>query len=524
MNLLLITLVAFLAIVATKFSNKSGIPALLLFLCLGVLFSSLGVEFNDFHLSNEIATISLIIIMFYGGFGTNITMARPVLNKAVVLSTLGVILTATLTGLFCHYVLKFGFLESMLLGSVVGSTDFASVSNILVSKNLNLKYNTASLLEVESGSNDPTAYTMTMIFVSFILGKDISIPALIIKQIVIALALGFLGGKLFFKITEKTDMDEDGIFILFIAASMIGIYAITDYFMGNGYLAVYIFGIYIGNLEFKKKRDVVFFYDGLSTIFQIAMFFLLGLLSNVGQIVKVIPQGLIIMIFMSMVIRPVVVYILMKPFKLKTNQIFLISFAGLRGAAAIAFAIMAINNNVNLSFDIFHTVFVICIFSLLIQGSLLPFVTDKLNMFSINDSVLRTFNYYSDKTEIGFIEVNIKENSPWINKKISDINISFNIIIAKIERDGKSIIPNGNTILKCKDVVVIGGKSYFDKKGEELFEINLGNQHEWVNKRIKDINTENKGLIIMIQKDDGRLIVPNGNTILEENDRIVLSK
>ena len=157
MNLLLITVVLLLAIIATKISNRSGLPALLLFLALGVIFSAIGYDFNNFKVAENIATLSLMIIIFYGGFGTNWNMGKSTARESISLASLGVFATAIITGLFCHYILKINFLESMLLGSVVASTDYASVSNILVSKKLNLKYSTAPLLKIESGSNDPTA-------------------------------------------------------------------------------------------------------------------------------------------------------------------------------------------------------------------------------------------------------------------------------------------------------------------------------------------------------------------------------
>lgn len=524
MNLLLITLVLFLAIIATRFSSKSGLPALLLFLALGVAFSAFGVEFNNYEIANNIATISLMIIMFYGGFGTNWTMGRPVAKEAITLSTLGVVITALVSGLFCHFVLGFDMLEAMLLGSVVGSTDFASVSNILVSKNLNLKYQTAPLLEIESGSNDPTAYTMTMIFLSLILGVDVSVPVLILKQVLVAITLGFLIGYIFLKIIEKFFIDQDGIFSVTIATVMLGTYALTTYLGGNGYLAIYILGIYIGNHEFRKKRDVVFFYDGLSTIFQIAMFFLLGLLSDLNQIIKALPLGIIIMLFMFFIARPIAVFLLMKPFKTKTNQNILLSVAGLRGAAAIAFAIMVVNSGVDLSIDIFHIVFTICIFSLLIQGTVLPQVTKKLNMFDPNDSVLRTFNYYSDKTDLEFIETQISKKSPWADKKISEVQMAFDVIIAKIIRDGVSIVPRGDTVIKENDLIVLAGVAYFDHEGDDLLDIKISENHDWAGKKVKDIKMPKDELIIIIQKPSGKLIIPNGDIVLEANDRVVLSK
>ena len=333
MNLLLITVILLLAMIATKISNKSGLPALLLFLALGVIFSALGYDFNNYRIAENIATIALMIIIFYGGFGTNWNMGRERARESIILASLGVFATAIITGVFCHYVLKFGFLESMLLGSVVASTDYASVSNILVSKNLNLKYKTASLLEIESGSNDPTAYTMTMVFLSMLLGSDLSVPMMVLKQVVFGLAGGFLLGFVFMKLIEKLSLDEDGLFSVFIATLMIGTYALTQTLGGNGFLALYVLGIYIGNHEFKKKRDVVFFFDGLSTIFQIAMFFLLGLLSDIHLIGQALPIGFILAIFMLIVARPLSVFGLMAPFKLKKNQLTIISLAGLRGGS-----------------------------------------------------------------------------------------------------------------------------------------------------------------------------------------------
>ena len=524
MNLLLITVVLLLAIIATKISNRSGLPALLLFLAMGVIFSALGYDFNNFKVAENIATLSLMIIIFYGGFGTNWTMGRSTARESISLASLGVFATAILTGLFCHYILKIDFLESMLLGSVVASTDYAAVSNILVSKNLNLKYSTAPLLEIESGSNDPTAYTMTMVFLSLLSGYSVSVSLIILQQVAFGVIGGFLLGFIFIKLIEILSLDEDGLFSVFIATMMIGTYALTSLAGGNGFLALYILGIYIGNHEFRRKRDVVFFYDGLSTIFQIAMFFLLGLLSDINLIIKALPIGFVIAIFMLLVARPLTVFGLMAPFKMKKNQLTLISLAGLRGAAAIAFAIMVVNRNINLSIDIFHIVFVICIFSLLIQGTALPFATKKLDMYDPDDTVLRTFNYYSDKTDLEFIKTHVSKTSPWVNKKISDIEIAFNIIIAKIEREGKSIVPRGNTYLRDGDVIVLGGEGYFDATGEDLLEIKISETHKWANKRVRDIHIGRDELIIMVQTPSGEIIVPRGNTILKPGDRAVISK
>lgn len=521
MSLLIISIVLTLALILHKFSDKFGLPSLLLFILLGMSFNLLGYNFADFKISDKIAKFSLMIIMFYGGFGTNWTMAKPVFKPAVVLSTLGVVLTALLTGAFSYFVLKFKFYEAMLLGSVVASTDFASVSSILVSKKLNLKYNTAPLLEIESGSNDPAAYTMTLIFIGLISGTSSSISLLIIKQVVFGLSLGFLMGKFSLWIINLGKLQDDGLLVVLFSAIVFACFSIADLIDANGYLALYILGIYVGNKQFIGKRDIVFFFDGLTSLVQIGLFFLLGFLSNLSKLFLVIPISFVIMIVLTVLIRPLAVYLLMLPFKLKTDQVKIISLAGLRGAAAIAFAILVVNSKIQLSIDIFHIVFAICLFSSFLQGFYLPKACLKLDMLETNDTVLKTFNYYQDKSDLGFIQTKILKNNKWIGSQIKDLNRIFNIIVAKIERDGKTIVPKGNTIIKENDIIVLGGESYFDFTGHNLIETTLSSDHKWANKKISQISIKENELIVMIQKENGKIIVPHGNTILYAGDKLI---
>ncbi|WP_072469830.1 potassium/proton antiporter [Urinicoccus massiliensis] len=522
MNTLIVTGILLLALVAIRISSKSGLPALLLFLGLGIAFAAGGWNFNDYGLADQIASMSLMIIMFYGGFGTNWSMGQSVAREAILLSSLGVVLTAGLTGLFCHYVLHFGLMESMLLGAVVGSTDYASVSSIMVSKKLNLKYNTASLLEIESGSNDPTAYTMTMVFLAILTGSDLSVPVLIFRQIFFGGLVGFSVGYLCLSVVRKYKFNEDGLFVVFIAALMLGVYGMSNLIGGNGFLALYIAGIILGNNEYVGKKEVVFFYDGLSHLVQIMLFFLLGLLSNPQDIFHALPLGLAIMAFMTLVARPLSVLGLMTPFRLKKNQLALISLAGIRGAAAIAFAIMAVNTGAGLDIDLFHIVFAICLFSLLIQGSLMAWATKILKMFDPNDTVLKTFNYYQDKSKLGFIQTRVTDQSMFVGMKIKDLKMVFNFIIAKIERDGKTIIPRGETVLKKGDIIVMGGESHFDQSGQSLLEIKLAPCHAWVGEKIKDLDIGENELIVMLQTAQGGLEIPRGDTVLQVDDRVVL--
>jgi cell volume regulation protein A len=216
MQFLIVGIVLILALFAIRFSSKNGIPALLLFIVLGMVFGAFGLDFNDYEFSDKFASLALMVIMFYGGFGTKWSSVKPVAKEALILSFLGVITTALITGLFCHYVLGIGLMEGMLIGSIVGSTDYASVSNILRSKNLNLKYNTAPLLELESGSNDPAAYTMTMVFLSVIIGTDLSIPVLILSQIIIGIIAGFAFAFIIGQLLQRLRLNADGLYSVFM--------------------------------------------------------------------------------------------------------------------------------------------------------------------------------------------------------------------------------------------------------------------------------------------------------------------
>ncbi len=519
MNYLVIGIIFILALFAIRLSNKHGIPALLLFIVLGMVF-----EFEDYGIADNFATFALMVIMFYGGFGTSWKMAKSIAKEAIVLSSLGVVATALVTGLFCHYVLGLELLEGMLIGSIVGSTDYASVSNTLRSKNLNLKYNTASLLELESGSNDPTAYTMTMVFLSVIIGTDLSIPILILSQVVIGIVMGFVLAFVIGKLLKNLSLGADGLYAVFMVSSMLVTYAITDIAGGNGYLALYILGIYLGNMEFRGKRDIVFFFDGFTEIMQIGLFFILGLLSNFTKFIEAFPLALVIMLFITIIARPVAVYGLMLPFRLKRNQLKIISLAGIRGAAATAFAIMAVNSDAVISIDIYHIVFGICVLSALIQGSLMPPLSKRWDMLDPSDTVLKTFNYYQSKAEIGFLETRIHPNSSLIGSKVKDLNLSLNFIVAKIKRNGKTIVPRGDTIIEENDIVVIGGERYFDESGQELIEFAIPSGHQWANHYIKDLELPPDRLIIMVQRKDSDIIVPIGDTLLLEDDKVIMIK
>lgn len=307
--LLLCCAVILSCIIANRFSNKFGMPALLCFMALGMIFGSDGlfkISFNNYTMTEQLCTVALIFIMFYGGFGTNWQTARPVAVKAGILSTFGVIVTALLTCFFCYKILHFSYSESFLIGSVLSSTDAASVFSILRSKNLSLKNSTAPLLEIESGSNDPMAYMLTMIALAMLSGDTgTSIPVMLFTQITFGAAVGVASAYIGIAVLQKGDIVSEGMDTVFVIALALLSYALPTIIGGNGYLSVYLTGIILGNSPISNKITLVHFFDGITGLAQILIFFLLGLLSFPHRLPDIFLPSLAIALFLTFAARPI---------------------------------------------------------------------------------------------------------------------------------------------------------------------------------------------------------------------------
>ena len=531
-TLLILSFVLILCIMLTKVSNKMGMPMLLAFIILGMLFGSDGIfkiPFDNSIIMEQIATIALIFIIFYGGFGTKWTTAKPVVVKAVVLSTLGVILTALFVGLFCYYILKLPILISFLIGSVISSTDAASVFSILRSKKLNLKDGTAPLLEFESGSNDPASYMLTIIMLTLITG-DFSTGSflyMLFTQIVFGLLAGALIAYGAVKILKYYNFSSDGMRMIFFVAVAILSYALPTFIGGNGLLSAYIVGIVLGNTKLEDKKPLVYFFDGVTDLMQMGLFFLLGLLSFPSHFSDYIYVAIAIAVFLTFIARPLASFILMTPFKAPLNQQLLVSFAGLRGAASIVFAIMAQNGLKNSDFSnyadaIFNIVFIIVLFSILLQGSLLPWASKKLKMIDDSEDVMKTFTDYSDESPVKFIKSVLSNQHPWIDKPVKEITLPPDTIIALLQRKNEKIVPKGNTILRENDILIMCAKAGDNVEGVKISEKQIDNTSQLMGKKVAEIKAEENMLIVMIQRNNN-VIIPRGNTVIENGDVLIIN-
>lgn len=461
-------LVLIISITSTKVLYKFGVPMLLIFIVLGMIFGSdgiVGIYFDDYELTSKLCSLGLVFIMFYGGFGTNWKMAKPVAVPSIWMSSLGVIITAGLTGLFCHLVIKTTLLEGLLIGAIVASTDAASVFAVLRAQKLNLKGSLASLLEVESGSNDPIAYMMTLIVLTMMKSAGElsinSIASIVFMQVAFGLIIGFLLAKGTVYILRYSNFEVEGFYTIFVTAVAILSYSLSEFLGGNGYLSVYIAGIIIGNSKIPRKKSMFHFFDGVSWIMQIALFFILGLLSFPSRLPYVTGTAISISVFMILIARPLATFIILSPFKFTVKEKIFISWVGLRGAASVVFAIFAVTYGVNIENDIFHIIFFIALFSVAIQGTLIPKVASLLGLVDTEDerSVLKTFTDYTGEINTDLLEVSITKDSQWIDKTIMDANIPEEILIVMIKRDNKILVPKGSTIIKSGDILVLSGNN-----------------------------------------------------------------
>lgn len=463
-NILFIgSILLFISILAGKTSYKFGVPTLIFFLGVGILAGSEGIggiQFNDPKLTQFIGIVALNFILFSGGFDTQWKSIKPVIYQGFTLSTLGVLITTLSVGVFVHFVTDFSWYEGMLLGAIVSSTDAAAVFSILRSKNLALKHNLRPTLELESGSNDPMAYFLTIAFTGLILNPDaglLSLIPLFIRQILLGGLVGYLMGRIGKFVINRIQLDFDGLYPILVMALMFFTYTFTDIIGGNGFLAVYLCAVYLGNQELIHKKAILRAFDGFAWLMQIVLFLTLGLLVFPSEVIPNIGIGLLISLFLILIARPLSVFISLIFFPVKNRSRLFISWVGLRGAVPIVFATFPLLAGVEKSGLIFNIVFFISVTSVLIQGTSLPLfarwfhvaLPQKVKPKSVVDTML------ADGLQGTLLEYEIPAGSSLIGRKILDLHFPKDSLITMIRRQGKFITPNGSTQIREQDWLVI---------------------------------------------------------------------
>lgn len=470
-NILLIGAVLLMAgILIQKPGYRFGIPALLLFLVVGMIFGcdGLGVQFDDVRGAQFVGMVSLSIILFAGGLGTRIKDIKPILAPGIVLSTVGVLLTTAITGIFVWWIsglswtsIHFALLPSMLLAATMSSTDSASVFGILGAQKMNLRHNLRPTLELESGSNDPMAYLITTMLVDVLVTGDsvtvVSLLRIFLVQFVLGALLGFAFGRLGVWMLNRLNLDNRALYPIMAVAICFLTFSLTDTLGGNGYLAIYVTGIVIGNEKVSFRRETITFIDGLSWLCQIVMFLMLGLLVNPLEMWQVAGMALLIGLFMIVVARPISVFFSLIPFSnIPFKGKVFISWVGLRGAVPILFATYPVVAGLEDHHTIFNIVFFITILSLLVQGTT---ITSMAQYLKLSEPLLNDVSDFGVEIpeDSGSSLKDLYVTSTMLEKGsfVRDLHLPQGQLVMMVKRDNELLVPNGQLELREGDHLLI---------------------------------------------------------------------
>lgn len=457
------------SILAKKLSRRIAIPALIIFLGVGMLAGEEGIlriQFQSYEAAQFVGVIALNFILFNGGLSTNWKSIKPVLGQGLILSTLGVFLTAMGLGFFIYWLSSFyidgglGIYESLLLGSIVSSTDAAAVFSILRSKGLSLKYNLKPTLELESGSNDPMAYFLTIAFIGFVQNPDQSLWQMIpffFQQIGIGAICGIAFAWLGRELINRLDIGFDGLYPVLTIGVMYFVFSATDAIGGNGFLAVYLSGLYLGNTKVAKKQTIIDLFDGLSWLMQIALFLVLGLLVTPSHLVPILGFGLLVSAFLIFIARPIGVLLSLLPFKMTGARRVYVAWVGLRGAVPIVFATYPLIAGIEHADVFFNVVFFVSLTSVLLQGSTIPIVAKWLNIsLPVEEKTKSPVDVLRTEGGHTFLrEIMIPSDNETVGKQVVDLKFPEKGIIAMISRDNEFLTPNGMTVIKPNDMLIV---------------------------------------------------------------------
>jgi cell volume regulation protein A len=461
--LLIGSVLVIISIISAKFLYKLGIPTLLLFIGVGILAGSEGIGgiyFDDAKLAQSIGIISLAFILFSGGLETNWNNSRQVLKTSFLLATLGVILTATIIGIFIMLILDTSFLWGFLVGSIISSTDASAVFSILRIGNINLKGDLNPLLELESGSNDPMAVFLTIGTIELLLFPEktfFDLGLMLLLQIGLGAFIGILGGRIMVFLINKLEFSYEGFYPIFALAIALLIYSLTATLGGSGFLAIYIGGIILGNKQFVHKKSLIRFFDGLAVLSQIGMFLTLGLLVFPSELIEIVGIGLLLSFILMFIARPLSVLITLIPFKFSFKEKLFTSWVGLRGAVPIILATFPLLMGVENSGIIFDLIFFIVLTSVLVQGWSINFVANLLKLSTPYQKKIKAPIEYNSNSEeeTELMEFVLPYNSKISGKQIVDLNFPEESRIILIVRDDKNIVPSGGSIIQAGDILSI---------------------------------------------------------------------
>ncbi len=467
-NIVLVgALLLFVSVVAGKAAYRFGTPALLLFLGVGMLFGFDFISYRSVEMTQFLGMVALCIVLFTGGMDTKFSQIRPVIAPGVVLATGGVIITALVLGGFVWLVaplvgVEIPFAAALLLAATMSSTDSASVFSILRSKKQGLSENLRPLLELESGSNDPMAYMLTVLLVGILshssgsMGPGASILFFFVQLVVGALS-GYLIGHAAVWTINRINLANRSLYSVLLLAFIFFAFSFTDLIRGNGYLAVYLAGLVVGNRKLTQKQPMTVFFDGFTWLMQIVMFLTLGLFVNFDELLEpeVLLLGLLVGAFMILIARPVSVFACLAPFrKFSARARLYVSWVGLRGAVPILFALYPMIARIEHADLLFNVVFLSTIISLLVQGTTVSAMANLLGLSFEERGAAFSVNMQEEIKSV-FTEVEVNENMLGRGQTLREITLPENTLVMLVCRDGDYFVPRGNTGLLLGDKLLV---------------------------------------------------------------------
>ncbi len=461
--LLIAAILLIISIAATRFSSRLGVPALLLFLAIGILAGSEGpgtIFFDNPWVAQLVGVVALVFILFSGGLDTDWQRIRPVLGQGLMLANVGVLLSAALVGAFAVWVLGFTLIEGLLLGAIISSTDAAAVFAVLRTRNVHLRGNLEPLIEFESGSNDPIAVFLTLGMIGLLVDPSASpfdlIPSFVL-QMVLGVLCGVLMGRSMTWALNYARLQQEGLYAVLTLGMVLLIYSLTTVLGGNGFLAVYLAGITLGNSAFVHKRSIIRFHEGIAWLMQISMFLTLGLLVFPSQLVPVMGMGVMLALFLVLVARPLSVLIALAWTKLTVADKLMVSWAGLRGAVPIVLSTFLLLAGVPSANQFFNLVFFAVVVSVLLQGTSIGWIARLLRV-----NVARSLppseahNFLPDvKISSQVLEMLITPGSLLVGKTIIGLHLPRGALIIQVRREDEVIVPSGGTVLQDGDRLMV---------------------------------------------------------------------
>lgn len=458
--LLASSILLIVSVLASRISSRFGIPVLLLFLGIGMLAGSEGpgrIAFDNYPLAFAIGSVCLALILFDGGARTSWKSVKPILPLGISLSFVGTVATGIATGVFAHFAFGLSWLEGLLLGAIVSSTDAAAVFGILRARSLSLKGNLKQTLEFEAGSNDPVAIFLTVgiLMLATVEGSGLlSLAQLFFMQAGLGLALGWAGGWAIKWLINHVGIEFEGLYGVLLVGLVLCLFGITSSLGGSGFLAVYGAGLYVGNSELLHKGSIVRFFDGIAWIAQILVFLTLGLLAFPSHLLPLWREGLLLALFMMFVARPLSVFLAAPGPMLAKNERLFVSWVGLRGAAPIILATLPWGAGVANAEYYFNLVFFVVLISVIVQGITIPWVANK---FDVTEPLRGepAAELSAGLLPAGFItvEILVQKSSVAESKRVVDLVLPAGVLLTSLERGQRFLVPRGDTVLSSGDKI-----------------------------------------------------------------------